>query len=75
MHLPFSDTQEPICFLCWGVVKHSFIYSFTYVHHKTEKQNLDVSFENVEVYKRPFSMDEFQDALHRAHETFTEILF
>ena len=25
MHLPFSDTQLPICFSCWGVVKHSFI--------------------------------------------------
>ena len=28
MHLPFSDTQSPICFSCWGVVKHSFIHSF-----------------------------------------------
>ena len=28
MHLPFSDTQQPICFSCWGVVKHSFIHSF-----------------------------------------------
>ena len=25
MHLPCSDTQLPICFSCWGVVKHSFI--------------------------------------------------
>ena len=28
MHLPFSDTQKPIGFSCWGVVKHSFIHSF-----------------------------------------------
>ena len=28
MHLSFSDTQWPICFSCWGVVKHSFIHSF-----------------------------------------------
>ena len=27
MHLPFSDTQQPICFSCWGVFKHSFIHS------------------------------------------------
>ena len=27
MRLPFSDTQQPICFSCWGVVKHSFIHS------------------------------------------------
>ena len=27
MHLPFSDTQWPICFMCWGVVKYSFIHS------------------------------------------------
>ena len=25
MRLSFSDTQQPICFSCWGVFKHSFI--------------------------------------------------
>ena len=32
MHLPFSETQQPICFSCWGVVKHPFIHSFSKAH-------------------------------------------
>ena len=43
--------------------------AFTSVCHKGEKQNLNFSSENVEVYNRPFSMEELQDALHRAHDT------
>ena len=43
--------------------------AFTSVCYKAEKQNINFSFENVEVYNRPFSLEELQDALHRAHDT------
>ena len=36
---------------------------------KAEKQNLNFSSDNVEVYYRPFSIAELQDALHRDHDT------
>ena len=42
---------------------------FTSVRCKAEKQNINVSSENVEVYNRPFSLEELQDALRRAHDT------
>ena len=42
---------------------------FTSVGTKAQKQNLNVSSENVEVYDRSFSMEDLQDALRRAHDT------
>ena len=36
--------------------------AFTYVRIKVEKQNFHFSSENVEVYNRPFSMEELQNA-------------
>ena len=41
--------------------------AFTYVRCKAEKQNINFSSENAEVYNRPFSLEELQDALRRAH--------
>ena len=43
--------------------------AFTSVCQKAERQNLNFSSENVEVYNRPFSMQELWDALCRAHDT------
>ena len=43
--------------------------AFASVRKKADKQNLNFSFDNAEVYKRPFSIEELQDALHRAHDT------
>ena len=43
--------------------------AFTSVRHKAEKQNLNFSSENVEVYNRPLSIQELQDALRRANDT------
>ena len=43
--------------------------AFTSVRCKVEKQNINFSSENVEVYNRPFSLEELQDALRRAHDT------
>ena len=43
--------------------------AFTSVRCKAEKQNINFSSENVEVYNRPFSLEELQDALRRAHDT------
>ena len=42
--------------------------AFASVRKKAEKQNLNFSSDNGEVY-RPFSIEELQDALHRAHDT------
>ena len=42
-----------------------------FVHKKAEKQSINVISGNAEVYNRPFSMEELQDALHRAHDTST----
>ena len=42
---------------------------FASVHKKPEKQTIKVSSDNAEVYNRPFSMEELQDALRRAHDT------
>ena len=41
--------------------------AFTSVRCKAEKQNINFSSENSEVYNRPFSLEELQDALRRAH--------
>ena len=43
--------------------------AFTSVRCKAEKNNISFSSENVEVYNMPFSLDELQDALRRAHDT------
>ena len=43
--------------------------AFTSVRCKAEKHNINFSSQNVEVYKRPFSLEELQDALRRAHDT------
>ena len=43
--------------------------TFTYVRCKAENNNINVSSENVEVYNIPFSSEELQDALRRAHDT------
>ena len=37
------------------------------VRKKAKKQTITFSSDNAEVYNRPFSMEELQDALHRAH--------
>ena len=39
------------------------------VRKKAEKQTITFSSDNAEVYNRPFSMKELQDALRRAHDT------
>ena len=44
-------------------------HNFTSVRYKVEKQNINFSSENAEVYNRPFSLEELQDALRRAHDT------
>ena len=44
---------------------------FTSVRCKAEKQNINFTSENVEVYNRSFSLEELQDALRRAHDTST----
>ena len=46
--------------------------TFKSVLTKAEKQNFKFSSENVEIYNRPFSMQELQDALCRAHDTSAE---
>ena len=38
-------------------------------HQKADRQNLNLSSENVEVYNIPFSMHELKDVLRRAHDT------
>ena len=43
--------------------------AFTDVCNKAENQNLNISSENVEVYNRPFRMEELQDTLRTAHDT------
>ena len=43
--------------------------AFTSVRCKAEKQNINFSSENVDVYNMPFSLEELQDALRRAHDT------
>ena len=43
--------------------------AFTSVRCKAEKENINFSSKNVEVYNRPFSLEELQDALRRAHDT------
>ena len=43
---------------------HSHLYVI-----KLKKQNLNFTYENVEVYNRSFRMEELQDALRRAHDT------
>ena len=43
--------------------------AFTSVRCRAEKQNINFSSKNVEVYNRPFSLEELQDALRRAHDT------
>ena len=42
---------------------------FTSVRKRAEKQIIKFSSDNAEVYNRPFSMEELNDALHRAHDT------
>ena len=41
----------------------------TSVRCNAEKQNINFSSENAEVYNRPFFLEELQDALRRAHDT------
>ena len=43
--------------------------AFASVRKKAEKQTIKCSFDNAEVYNRPFSFEELQDALRRAHDT------
>ena len=43
--------------------------ALTSVCHKVKKQNLNFSSKTFEVYHRPFSMEELQDALHSVHDT------
>ena len=43
--------------------------AFASVRKKAEKQTIKFSSDNAEVYNRPFSMEELQDALRRAHDT------
>ena len=43
--------------------------AFTSVRCRAEKNNINFSSENVEVYNMPFSLEELQDALRRAHDT------
>ena len=40
--------------------------------NKAEKQSINVSFENTEVYNRPFCMEELQDALRMIHNPSAE---
>ena len=42
---------------------------FTSLHCGAEKNNINFSSENDEVYNMPFSLEELQDALRRAHDT------
>ena len=44
-------------------------FSHNSVRKKAEKQTITFSSDNAEVYNRPFSMEELQDALRRAHDT------
>ena len=43
--------------------------AFISVRCKAEKQNINFSCENAEVYNIQFSLEELQDALRRAHDT------
>ena len=43
--------------------------AFTSVRKKAENQTINLSSDNVEVHNRPFSIEELQDALCRAHDT------
>ena len=43
--------------------------AFTSVRFKAEKQNINFSSKTAEVYNMPFSLEELQDALCRAHDT------
>ena len=43
--------------------------AFTSECCKAEKQNINFSSKNAEVYNMPFSLEELQDALRRAHDT------
>ena len=46
--------------------------TFTSACKKAEKHTINFSFDNAEVYNRPFSIEELQDALRRAHDTSAE---
>ena len=46
--------------------------AFASVCKKAEKQTIKFSSDNTEVYNRPFSLEELQDTLHRAHDTSAE---
>ena len=43
--------------------------AFASIRCNAENQNINFSSENAEVYNRPFSLEELQDALCRAHDT------
>ena len=43
--------------------------AFASVRKKAERQTIQFSSDNAEVYNRPFSMEELQDALRRAHDS------
>ena len=43
--------------------------AFASVRCKAEKQNINFSSENAEVYNRPFFLEELRDALRRTHDT------
>ena len=43
--------------------------AFTSVRCRAEKNNINFSSENVEVYNMPFFLEELQDALRRARDT------
>ena len=43
--------------------------AFVSVRKRVEKQTIKFSSDNAEVYNGPFSMEELQDALRRAHDT------
>ena len=45
--------------------------AFASVRKKAEKQTINFSSDNAEVYNKPFSMEELRDALRRAHDIST----
>ena len=46
-----------------------FTDDFASVRKKAQKQTIKCASHNAEVYNRPFSVEELQDALRRAHNT------
>ena len=44
-------------------------HAFTSVRQKAERQNRNFSYENIEVYNRPFFIQKLHDCLCRAHAT------